>query len=1084
MHAKLESMKPTTAIRAILFILACALPASAQVSRLNFASTTTNPQCAPGAACPLLAIPGSTVQICTAIVGCPLATSYTDSTGTTACPAFSQVTLSGSPACVSATSAQDGSGGAWLTSGTYYVYFTSQFGSVGPLPYSVGGGGGGGGNCPVGPTGSVQFSNGASCAGSANLIYAGQALTSIGSGGNPAFIAQGGTFQSQAGSYDGFNSSTDGIYVPGYAVQPTTSGAPAGGYIALTPVTYNPYNQPGTCLDQFGNPVQQPLPLTGYAFQQYVSVLWVAASPELPPAPTAGCPTPGGPPLPVNPNNALYGLNTNSYFFARGGLATDDNAYNSIQSLLGGIYVKLGVTAGQALYPQSQTSCSALNTPGAGFGGFGYLSVNTYCYWNGTTWNPFNFASGGGTGCVVSAPNLSILYSTGTPSFNCNGTANAAVDANGNLSLAGSGSVLAINGATGGLNVTADGAYDSVQTVGGYLSALSVATNAGLTIVGATSQSKNLAEFYSHTPTLLASVSAAGAGLFAGMTLSNLGGVAQCLQANILNVVSGTGSPCGGSGGSPGSPTNGVQVNVGGVFGAFSSMTYVSNLLTLISPNTPTSYVLQLESNMAGQEAGMVFSDAGTQKWAWAKNADNSFSVYGNTAGISIINIPDSAGANLALTPPSGTVLVNGKASTAGIDITTGFGQADGGFIATTGTCNLYNCIQAQTGGVLGRNLTALSYLSMASASPSPTSESWASGPGVFWFNSSGSPTFYFQSGTGASTTVAANVNANSITSTSTTQSFGAAGYYTSSATGANPTFTNANGCYLMNGNGVETLGCSGSGLDVSTSTASNGIQIPNGGMLAGLGVTVGQGLYPFGRTCSTFNIPASGYGGLAFQSGSTYCFYNVTAAAWQTWTPGSGGGGGVTSLNGLTGVLSIAGTANEITVTPSGTTISLATPQPIGLTTNFAANSYTSGCGAAGSNQYAFTSCSTTSAIAFSTNNNNFEVDGLGNVSAATQFNTPGVYKTNGTTVIDSGRNATFTSLSASSTLFVSGISTLTGVSTLLAGAIMAGTPPTTGAGAIGFGGLTAAPSNCISLATGCVEVNVAGTLRYVPYY
>jgi flagellar basal body rod protein FlgC len=44
-----------------------------------------------------------------------------------------------------------------------------------------------------------------------------------------------------------------------------------------------------------------------------------------------------------------------------------------------------------------------------------------------------------------------------------------------------------------------------------------------------------------------------------------------------------------------------------------------------------------------------------------------------------------------------------------------------------------------------------------------------------------------------------------------------------------------------------------------------------------------------------------------------------------------TGCGGGVTSVNSLTGGLSIAGTSNEITVTPAGSTITLATPQAIG---------------------------------------------------------------------------------------------------------------------------------------------------------
>lgn len=45
------------------------------------------------------------------------------------------------------------------------------------------------------------------------------------------------------------------------------------------------------------------------------------------------------------------------------------------------------------------------------------------------------------------------------------------------------------------------------------------------------------------------------------------------------------------------------------------------------------------------------------------------------------------------------------------------------------------------------------------------------------------------------------------------------------------------------------------------------------------------------------------------------------------------GGGGGVLSLNGLVGALTVVGTAGQINVTPSGSTITLALPQGIGMT-------------------------------------------------------------------------------------------------------------------------------------------------------
>ena len=47
------------------------------------------------------------------------------------------------------------------------------------------------------------------------------------------------------------------------------------------------------------------------------------------------------------------------------------------------------------------------------------------------------------------------------------------------------------------------------------------------------------------------------------------------------------------------------------------------------------------------------------------------------------------------------------------------------------------------------------------------------------------------------------------------------------------------------------------------------------------------------------------------------------------------GGGGSVTSLNSLTGALSIVGTTNQINVSPSGSTITLSTPQNINTSAN-----------------------------------------------------------------------------------------------------------------------------------------------------
>jgi hypothetical protein len=57
----------------------------------------------------------------------------------------------------------------------------------------------------------------------------------------------------------------------------------------------------------------------------------------------------------------------------------------------------------------------------------------------------------------------------------------------------------------------------------------------------------------------------------------------------------------------------------------------------------------------------------------------------------------------------------------------------------------------------------------------------------------------------------------------------------------------------------------------------------------------------------------------------------------------------------------------------------------------------------------------------------------------------------------------------------------------TLTAGkAVLTGAPPTTTSGQIGYGASVTANTNCGTLmsSAGCVTINVAGTVHYIPYY
>ena len=212
-----------------------------------------------------------------------------------------------------------------------------------------------------------------------------------------------------------------GINMHGADITPNAAGT-NGGYQHYAPILYNPYDS-SVCHDVWGNTVQQPM-ITGNlsAFTTNDAALWVSASPSMPftntgawsssttytagqvasvngvnyaalttslnQAPTsspfpvantwwmpiygavqavvydvgqAGNPStatgPCGAPLPVNLN---FGLNTNVYIFARGGLSTDQTFFNSIQTLNGGGFSGNSFTA-STFYPAGTTVCTAYN---------------------------------------------------------------------------------------------------------------------------------------------------------------------------------------------------------------------------------------------------------------------------------------------------------------------------------------------------------------------------------------------------------------------------------------------------------------------------------------------------------------------------------------------------------------------------------------------------------------------------------------------------------------------------------------------------------------------------------------------------
>ena len=114
-----------------------------------------------------------------------------------------------------------------------------------------------------------------------------------------------------------------------------------------------------------------------------------------------------------------------------------------------------------------------------------------------------------------------------------------------------------------------------------------------------------------------------------------------------------------------------------------------------------------------------------------------------------------------------------------------------------------------------------------------------------------------------------------------------------------------------------------------------NVLQAPSGGCYVGLGFTCDQALYPrtFG-TGATPNTPGGGYAGFGHRSGATFWYWNPSTSSWGFVDFSAAGGGGVTSLNGITGAVTlIQGTGVTIGVnTPFAGQITISIGQSVGV--------------------------------------------------------------------------------------------------------------------------------------------------------
>ena len=853
------------------------------------------------------------------------------------------------------------SGGIWLVPGlSYTVVVTDQLGTVIPGAGGINivgaaaststGGGGGGGGTPAGSSTYVQFNTGGSFDASGNFVFnkATQALTVTGISGTPGIISAVGFVQSAGflsvvpgGSWQGFNSPTDGALLRGYGVGQNTAGT-AGGYFDFAPITYNP-NGGGPCTDVNTNSVQQPLPLNGLAsFGSSDVILWNGTSPQMPPT---GC----GAALPVLVSN---GLNTNGYLFPRGGLATDNPRYNAINTIYpGGGVPSGGVEAGAiiagTLYPTGTvTSTTTLTTP-TYLGGYVIVGSSNGPPSSGTiatVTNPFV------TGSAIKEG--TIYYDIGVDCLEVsnNALAFACVSSGGGSGTPGTPtrSVQFNNGGTfaGSANfewmVAGGNTFLNIIATSGTAPGLNVATGFVSADKGFTA---NIA-----TCTLYNCVQAPGGGLYAlsgtFLNYSNLGNYNDGTRIGIPPLTSGDSTNAGRTYWDCGGAVCTAGTGSGKIFNGSAWVTLATGGAT--SPG--------------GSNTNVQF---------------NSGSSFGGTSAFSWITASGNTFLNVTAT----------SATAPGVNVSTGFMSADKGFEANPATCSLYNCIQAQGGGVAALSFTGVNYIQTGTYSsggvgtPPPLTSGDTFHPGALAWDTFSSGTLRVYDGTNWNA-LSGGGGGGGVAGLNTQVQFN-----NSSAFGASANFTWINGAQDLIVTGVSATQTAwfkngyvqaDSGFVASSScTLFNCVQSSgaSGGMLARNFTSTTY--IQIGRSTGAPTLS----GGDSLNVGTLYWDNGAGAAKiWNGSAYATLSTGGIASLNSLTGALNISngGTTNQITVSPSGTTIALTLPQGIGTSSTPQFSQVT----ATGSNS--FVSTVTGANYAFVVNGGTFLVNGNGAVTAS----------------------------------------------------------------------------------------------------
>jgi hypothetical protein len=996
----------------------------------------------------------------------------------------------------------DGSGraptGIWLPVGNSFTFVTTTAGgavvstmtnvmapiTVAPSSLSPCSNGGG-----AGSPSELQFYSTPTALGcSPNLTWDtnGMVLGVTGTTGQASITSYSGYFQSYegylstvpgGGSWNAFNSPTDGAALKGYFVSQTATNN-AGGYIDVAPISYNPYNG-SQCIDAFGNVVQQPLPLNGSSgFGPNDSLIWVGTSPAMPSNGSCGIP------LPVSPSqtyagvgNQSFGLFTNSYFFPRGGVATDNAAFNAFQALNGGAYLHLGLTTDQAVYPKAYAASTSLNNPGTGYGGLAYQGGSVYYYYNQTsgTWGTVNFASGGGGGGSANGPANAIQTNdpagagafTGYSWLIANVSSQSITALGGFTTTSGAGACALFNciqapvgGLYAGLGVTTDQALypKAFATTSGLNSPAS--GYGGITYAGASVGSGATYRYYNASTAAWATVdfSASGSGCTLGGTATgqvifNLSGsctsssnLAWNNSTQALSIVGATGTSqaltiAGFALASDGfnsgtcsaatciqSPNGGLSAGLGVTAGqGFYSFNFAP-----VGGAAPGSL-----NNPATGYGGIAYAGSGLY-WAW-----NGSSWYSWTPG-------SGGGGGTCPGSPATSIQFNNGGSACGgsanFTFSTGTNQvslASGTFLTSgvsagfnASTCTAANCVQAPSGGMLAQNL-ALSV-------PSPSGLNY---PIITMFTSASSRARIM--GPGPLSTVGnlflsvnGNINGGSIFAdvlnqgvpmirlTSNSGATGDAIDLLTSLPSANPLSSQTIAINVINSGNVGIQGAAATGagqsFNVTGVTGVAGINLTNGFMQSDGGYF----------TASTVYNSVHSFGG--FRANESNC----------TPLPGCLSTGAFTVLN--TKVIDYAGNvyANVLNLTAITGSTQCLQANSAGLVSGTG-----SACGSSGgaflplaggtmtgsivmSSGTTVNSLTTGATVAFQAGSGNFQAFGNGNINGA-NINAATSFEINGSTVINNLSTFFPSGIIDSGGATIGGTLVVTGVTTATAGLI-----------------------------------------------